>query len=683
MVRPAQLPPNLSAFVGRRAELKRAAALIPGRDVDARTSAISAISGMAGIGKTTLAIHWAHQIADQYPDGQLFVNLRGYATEASAISPSEALTRFLRALGLEKDQIPQDVEAQSAAFRSLLADRRVLVVLDNAQDSEQVLPLLPAGAGCLTIVTSRNRLTGLVTSVGAYSIGLNVLPPLDARELLERRIGAARIRNEPAAVDVLVQRCGGLPLALAIIGGRAAGYPELTLRSIADDLRPDQPNLDAFADDDILEDPRAVFSWSYRTLSAPAARLFRLIGTTLTGPHLTLVATANLAGVTAHEIRPVLAELVRSNLLNQPEPSRFSIHDLLGSYGAELSRNLDTEQQRHEARHRLLQYYLRACTEANSVLFQSRKDSSTPSTVSLTAAVDMPTERDAVQAWLNGEILAILAAIRQASRHGFVDIAWQTCMAMSQSMHMSGQWTEWLGVLKDVQQAVEKDGTPLGRAHIAQEVGLHYAELQQPDAAEEQLNNAIALFDSLGDNVGMGATYRLLAYLFSVQGRPAEMLDSATRAQRHYLKAGHLVGQAFTLNMMGLAEGALGNVELAVECGSQALEIFRTLGHLRGAAATHDSLGTAYRHLGQFQTAVDHYEEAITMRADIGDSLYVATSLHRLGDTHHEAGDAQSAAAAWRRALDIMTAINHPHVDELRAKLAGEPEADRHRVRWA
>jgi len=348
-VRPAQLPADLATFAGRRAEVARVSALL-----EEPAAGAMLIDGMPGAGKTTLAVHWARLVADRFPDGQLYVNLRGF-DPGGTLGPAEALSGFLPALGVAPQQVPADLDGRARLYRSLLAGQRVLVVLDNARDEAQVRPLLPGAPGSMVIVTSRNRLTGLVASDGASLLTLDVFSPADAREALTRRLGAARAA-EPAAVEEIIARSGRLPLALALVAARAAAHPQFPLAAIAGELRDAQGSLDAFAGEGGT-DVRVIFSWSYRMLSPLAARLFRLLSRQA-GPEISLAAAASLAARPARPTRALLAELTRARLLTEYSPGRYSLHDLLRSYAAELCAETDPASHRDAATARLLGHYL-------------------------------------------------------------------------------------------------------------------------------------------------------------------------------------------------------------------------------------------------------------------------------------------------------------------------------------
>jgi DNA-binding SARP family transcriptional activator len=364
VVTPAQLPADLSAFVGRHRELARLNSLLDDGAQSSATVEIAAIDGMAGIGKTALAVHWAHWAADRFTDGQLYANLRGFDPSGVAMSPEDALRGFLETLGVAPQRIPGDVGAQASLYRSLLNGRRVLVLLDNVRDIEQVRPLLPGSPGCLVLITSRNRLPGLIVAHGAHAVSLDTLPADEARQAMALRLGSARLAAEPDASDEIFDRCGGLPLAMAVVAARATVYQDLPLAEIASELRDPRTRLDALSADGAAAGVRAVFSWSYRLLSIPARRLFRLLAVH-EGRELSPNAAASLAGLPRAEIQPLLAELTGARLLTEHRPGRFTSHDLTRVYAAELSAAEDTEDDRRGALRLLLDYYLHTAYRAN------------------------------------------------------------------------------------------------------------------------------------------------------------------------------------------------------------------------------------------------------------------------------------------------------------------------------
>jgi len=399
---PAQLPLSIPAFTARDDELAQLDHLLTGITEAGRhrpgAVVISAVSGTAGVGKTALAVHWAHRVQRAFPDGQLHVNLRGFDPGGATMDPAEAVRGFLDAFGVPPARVPAGLDAQVGLYRSLLADKRVLVVLDNARDAEQVRPLLPGAPGCLALITSRNRLTSLAVAEGAQLLTVDLLAPAQAGELLTNRIGAHRATEEPAAVAEIVARCAGLPLALAVVAARAAAQPRLPLAVLAGELRESGTRLDALDGGDTVTRIRAVFSWSYRAMSPDAARLFRLLGLH-PGPDIGVRATAGLAGVTVGRARTLVAELVGANLLTEHAPGRYAYHDLLRAYATELAGTLDSEADRHAATHRVLDHYLYTARAADAVLtpYVSKLIALPPAPPG-TLVEDLSQHRDA-QAW--------------------------------------------------------------------------------------------------------------------------------------------------------------------------------------------------------------------------------------------------------------------------------------------
>jgi NB-ARC domain/Bacterial transcriptional activator domain len=368
---PAQLPFGVAGFTGRIDQLARLDTLLRELAHGPTAVVISAVSGTAGVGKTALAVHWAHRVADRFPDGQLYVNLRGFDAGGQVMDPAEAVRRFLDALGVPAERIPVDLDAQAALYRSLLAGRRMLVVLDNARTTAQVRPLLPGARTCLVLVTSRNQLSGLVAADGAHPIILDLLTLDEAWELLARRLGSDRTTAEPDAVAEIITACARLPLALAIVGARAATHPHLPLHTLAGELRDSGDRLGTLTTDDPTTDVRAVFSWSYHALTPDAARLFRLLGLH-PGPDISIAATASLAALSLPQVRVLLAELAGANLLVERTPNRYSLHDLLRAYAGDLAHTHDSDQQRHATTHRMLDHYLHTAHTAARQLYPAR-----------------------------------------------------------------------------------------------------------------------------------------------------------------------------------------------------------------------------------------------------------------------------------------------------------------------
>ncbi|HEX6451769.1 MAG TPA: BTAD domain-containing putative transcriptional regulator [Trebonia sp.] len=450
----AQLPADLPVFAGRCGDLGRLDSLLAETSAPEAGVMITVIDGMAGIGKTTLAVRWAREIASQYSDGQLYADLRGFGTAKAAASPGEVLSGFLEALGADPARIPEDARARAGLYRSMLRDRRVLVLLDNARDAEQVRPLLPASPGCLVIVTSRNRLLSLVTAYGACAVTLEPLPRHEAEALVSARIGKMRLAAEPQAAGGIIDRCAGLPLALAVVAARAALYEDLPLSEIAGELWDPRTSLDALSTDDAAADVRTVLSWAYRLLSEPARRLFRLLAVH-SGPDISRGAAASLAGLTKAEAQPLIAELTGVRLLSEHRPGRLSSHELTQVYAAELGMSYDTPADRREALARVLDYYLHMSYGAH---MQLQPQFVAPETNVVRPGV-MRQEFSGYQqamAWFDAEWEVLQAAVRLAAERGFHHQAWQLALAMEAgSCHLLGRDAK---AITELEQARKLDG---------------------------------------------------------------------------------------------------------------------------------------------------------------------------------------------------------------------------------
>ncbi len=666
---PRQLPAAVSHFAGRSGELTALTGLLRGRADTGGTVVISAIGGTAGVGKTALAVYWAHQVADRFPDGQLYVNLRGFDPSRQVMDPAEAVRRFLDALHVPPERVPADLDAQAALYRSQLAGRRMLVVLDNARDTAQVRPLLPGAPTCLVLVTSRNRLTGLIAAAGAHPVSLDLPSAAEAWELLARRLGGDRVAAEPEAVEEIITACARLPVALAVVAARAAIQPHLPLHVLADELRDTRLRLDALVGDDPHTDVRAVFSWSYHALTPDAARLFRLLGLH-PGPDISAPAAASLAGVPTSTVRPLLAELTRTSLLVEHTPGRYTFHDLLRAYATDLAHITDPDAQRHDATHRLLDHYLHTADTADRLLAPTRDPITlTPPQPGVTP--QHPADHEQVMAWFTTERPVLLAAVDHAAATGFDVHTWQLAWTLANFLDWRGHWHDLAAAGRVAVAAAGRLGDPTVQSRAYRLLARAYTELGHFDDAHTQLRHALDLATQGGDQVGQAHTHNTLAYLWERRGRPAQALNHARQALDLFRAAGHQSGlQAETLNAVGWYHALLGDHRQALIYCQQALILFQELHDRYGQAATWDSLGYAHHHLGHHTQAETCYQHALTLWRDVGDRYEEAATLTNLGDTHHAAGNTDAARDAWQQALTIFTDPDHPDADQVRAKLA-------------
>jgi DNA-binding SARP family transcriptional activator/tetratricopeptide (TPR) repeat protein len=677
---PAQLPPAVSGFAGRGAELASLDAVIPQRagaePAPPAAVIISAVSGTAGVGKTALAVHWAHRVAAEFPDGQLYVNLRGFDPGGQAMDPGEAVRGFLDAFGVPVARIPQGLAAQAGLYRSLLAGKRVLVVLDNAKDAEQVRPLLPGTPGCLAIVTSRNYLTGLVAAEGARPLALDLLTVAEAGDLLARRLVEGRVAGEPGAVEEIIERCARLPLALAIAAARAAARPGLPLAVVASELREAARALDPFDGDDLATDVRAVFSWSYRVLSAEAARLFRLLGLQ-PGPDIAVAAAASLAGVPAERTRVLLAELSRAQLLAEHSPGRYAFHDLLRAYANELARTYDSDDTRTTALRRVLDHYLHTAHRAAMLIEPYYAPHTLDRLQSQVIVGFLVTDDDALR-WFMAEQAPLLAAVHCAAEAGYGTLTWELAWALSSFLLRRGRWSDHAAVQQAGLDAARRTGDIAGQAHCLFRLGRGCISSGRNLDAAPLLRQALRLFETVGDPFGQAYVHGDLGMLAGRQQQPADSLRHQVRALDLYRAADH-PGQAIMLNDIGYTHAVLGNYQRALTYCEQALTAIGELGARNWENSVWDSLGYIHHKLGNHQQAIACYQRSIDLSRELADRYNEAATLDNLGDAQHSAGDDAAARQAWTEALNIFDEIGHPDGERVRAKLRPSQRPPAHR----
>ena len=664
---PAQLPHPIPDFTGRDAELGRLDALVAAGDRNAGMSVvITAITGTAGVGKTALAVHWAHHISGRFPDGQLYVNLRGFDPTGSAMKPAEAIRGFLDAFGIPPQQLPASLEAQEGLYRSLLARRRVLVLLDNAGDEDQVRPLLPGSPGCLVIVTSRNELPGLIVTEGAQPVSVDLMSAGEARQLLSRRIGESRVSSETQAADDIITLCARLPLALMLVAARAATHPDFRLSALAAELREAGGSLDAFGGYDQATNVRAVFSWSYRQLSGPGRSLFKLLGLHF-GPDIATPAVVSLVGLPREQVRPALAELARAHLVTERIPGRFASHDLLRAYATEMAYTHDPEDHRHAATQRMLDHYLHTASRADELLNRLRDR---PFTLADTAPGVIPetlADQKQALAWFESEYAVLIAVLRQAT--GFDTHIWQLAWVLVSFFEYQGHWRDWRNSQITALDASRRLSDKLAQAHSHLLLASVSVQLIDYDHAHTHLQRALDLFTELGNNTGQAETHHNFAWVFERQGRYREAVPHEQQALAMYQAAGHRTGAARMLNGVGWFHAQLGDYQQALICCQDALDLQREIGDHFGEATTYDSLGYVHRHLGHQREATTCYEKSVDLYSELGDHYNEADTLSSLGDAHQAFGDAESARIAWQRALTIFEQLGHPHADEIRARM--------------
>jgi DNA-binding SARP family transcriptional activator/Tfp pilus assembly protein PilF len=598
--RPAQIPAAVGGFTGRAEHLERLDALVP-RMQDAVT--ISVITGTGGVGKTTLAVQWAHRVRDRFPDGQLYVNLRGYDPELP-VEPGDALSGFLRALGVDSPDIPVDLEERAARFRSLLSGRRVLVVLDNARTAAQVRPLLPGSPGCLVLVTSRNSLRGLIAKDGAVRVELDLLRPDEARDLLCDLVGDRATADLPA-VDALAELCARLPLALRLAAELATSRPSAPLADLIDELAEEQHRLDRLDDDgDTHAAMRSAFSWSYQQLGGPEAAVFRLLGLHPCR-ELDVEAIAALVGGDVASARVRVETLVQSHLVERTDDGRFQMHDLLRAYARELASTVDSEAVRATALNALADHYLRKASAAVDVIDPVEQ-------VGKKSVASFRTYDDAM-AWLESERANLLAVAEYAAAQDGTAHAGELSATLFRYLHLRGHHDDSLVLHTQALVASRRRSDRVGESIALTSLGIGYERLGRYEDALRHHQQAVDVAREAGDESLTGRVVKNAAVVFRRLGRYEE------------------------------AEAAL----------RQALSIAKNTDNRRGAVAVLSSMALVYENVGRYEEALSHLEEAWSAIPDVvNDHGLAGHTLANLGLVHLRLGRRAEA----RQHLDLALA---------------------------
>jgi DNA-binding SARP family transcriptional activator/RecA/RadA recombinase len=635
---PAQLPAVIAGFTGRTSQLKQLDALL-GRTVGGEPAlVISTVAGAAGVGKTALAVHWAHRVADRFPDGQLYVNLRGYAA-GPALSPMDVLARFLPALGVLAKRIPADLDAATGLYRSLLAGRRMLVLLDNAHHPDQVRPLLPASTDCLVVVTSRDRMTGLVARDGAVGIDLDVLTPDEARSLLARLLGPETVAAEPEATARLARLCGYLPLALRIAAAKLTSYPRTRLAEFADQLA----GGDRLAALDVDGDPQAgvrvAFDHSYTALSTDARRLFRLLGL-VPGPDFARAAAAAIAGLPGRASDQLLDRLASSYLVEADEPGRYRLHDLLRLYAADRAAAEDGEPDRAAALGRLYDHYLGRVDAAARLLH--------PQMLRLPMPAGMATDsgfRDHTEAlgWLDRERANLVAAVRHAAENGHQESAWRLADALRGYLFLGVYTVDWLVVAEAGLAAAVADRDVRARAAAHLNLATLHGTLGRYRLAIDDYTTAGRLSRAAGWREGESAARSNLAFLASLLGELSDAVEHFEAALAIARELGWTDAEATILAHLGVVWMMRGRLELAVDYSTQALRLHRQTHSSSGEANTVLVLGELHYLAGRLDKAERALTDALALLRATGLRLSESYALATLGMVHHTAGRYQQA----------------------------------------
>jgi len=646
-VHPAQLPAPTRFFTGRDQELAWLTDLPRPEPASAEGAATVVIEGLPGVGKTTLAVCWAHRMTAHFPDGQLFVDLRGFDAGGSIVTPGAALRGLLSALGVAHAEVPPGLGAQSALYRSMVWGRSMLIVLDNARDADHVRPLIPASPGCLVVVTSRNRLTGLATREGAHRLWLDVPPLTEARTGMLRRLGVTRAGAERRALTDIITMCGRLPIAMAVVAARAAALTHRSLTDIATEIRAAGGTLDAFDGDEPVSDVRSVFSWSYRMLSPPAARLFRLLSTH-PGRDIGLTTVAALAAASRREATELLAELTRTGLITEHRHQRYIVHDLIRAYARELAEQQDAPADRHEAELRALTHLWRTAYTANSMFSRWLLPPEPPAFVPDVEGEPIASAGQAM-AWFAAE-LSVLEDTLTAASPTDANLG-EVALLLQRFYQRTGRYNAWRETgLKALQIAV-KAGDLRAQALMHKMVAGGEALLNHHDAASDHLERAQELFEHLGQTRELSNVYCNLSYVRCGLAQIDLAIKASTTAAELSLAEDDRRGYANALVHLGMALSVSDDPTRAIPPLQESAAIFRDTGDDDPQATSLRHLSRVLSRLGRHSEAIEHGLLARKL-SDLVDNPeeHVELGLD-FGDTYLAAGRPEDAARVWRETL--------------------------------
>src|SRR5215467_12911191 len=647
---PAQLPPDVRGFTGRHDELGELDRLFIEAGDQSTAVVISAVAGTAGVGKTALAVRWAHRVRDRFPDGQLYVDLRGYGPDRP-IPAGKALARFLTDLGVAGRDIPLDVDDRAARYRTEINGRRMLVVLDNAASVEQIRPLLPGTRSCSVVVTSRDILPGLVALHGGRRLELGLLPHPDAVTLLHKLIGD-RVEAEPEAAGTLAAQCARLPLALRVAAELVIARPTTPLADLVRELADQAQRLHRL---DAGGDPRAavrvVFSWSYKHLPADAARAFRLAGLH-PGSDLDIYATAALTNTTLDGAKRALGILTRAHLIHLTGPGRYAMHDLQRAYAADLASSHDSEGDRRAALTRLFDYYMAAAASARDARSPAERrqrprvspdDSPTPPVADPAAAL----------AWLDAERPNLAAVCAHTAAHGWPRHTIGLATTLFRYLDAGAHFPDALSIHTDARNAASQTADRAAEAYALANLGVVHMRQGRYQQAAGHYREALPLFRQTGDRGGEARTLTHLGLVNWRQGRYEQAAERHGQALTRYRETGNRVGEANALSNLGLVRWRQGRYREATDDLRQALAVFRETGNRIGEGYALANLGVVNLRQGRYGEATDDLRQALAVFRETGDRDGEAEALNRVGETLHATGQSEQARAQHAAALTL------------------------------
>ncbi|GAA1221817.1 BTAD domain-containing putative transcriptional regulator [Kitasatospora nipponensis] len=670
-VTPSDLPPNVPAFTGRAEEIARLDGLL-GERTESQPPAIGFITGVAGVGKTGLAVHWAHRAAGRFPDGRLFVDLCGHDEVNEPTAAADVLSRFLRSLGVPSEQIPVALEERISLYRSMLAERRVLVVLDNVRSVAQIRPLLPGNGQCCVVVTSRDPMEQLILRYGAVRVQLGVLPRAEAIELLARIVPAERIAADPGQSARLSELCDRLPLALRIAAARLASKPHWTVRHLVGRLADERRRLDELSQGEAQV--RAGFALSYRYLASEAARLYRRLAllpvpdfTTWVGAALLDCDLFEAERLMEHLVDVQLLEVVGSDVTGQ---LRYRFQNLLRLFGRERAQQEESEAELVAARDRAFRGWLTLAEQAH------RRESGGDYAILHGSTARYPVDPGLLDDllacpldWYEAERLCLVAVIEQAARLGLDELAWDLTGSVLVLFDIRNYLEDWQFCCERALAAAQEAGNRRGAAFMLTELGGTRLRTVRLDEAATYLGTALELFEQVGEEHGRALTLRHIAVMERLRGDLGAAGERLREAAEIFQRVGDASSQAHALGYLAQNALDLDEVDEAVRLGLAAVRVARGTGESRCAAQSLYRLARAYAIQGSLSAAEGAFLEVERIVRAKGDLLGAAYSLLGLGETRAGLGRAGEAEGDLLAALEIVRRIDSP-LAEGRVQLA-------------
>ncbi|MEV0752324.1 BTAD domain-containing putative transcriptional regulator [Streptosporangium sp. NPDC050280] len=661
---PAQLPPDIATFTGRDRQTRELDTYLTATDPPPTAARVLVVTGTAGVGKTALAVHWSHQVRHRFTDGQLYYNLHGYSDNVSRTA-EDALTAFLLALGVSPSTVPLDVDARTSLFRSMMVDRRTLLVLDNVTGPDQIRPLITANPHSAVLVTSRNDLSGLKVHDDALIVELDVLDDADAVTLLTKLLRADICGTPPETVEELARLCGCLPLALRIA---AANISRGTYDTVADYVAAlrEGNRLTELAVDGEDTAVETAFALSYAALPPRAARLFRLLGL-FPGSDVSLRAVAALAGANERETAAMLGQLVRAHLVQRRSRDRYQMHDLLRLFAAQRCAEVDDERERDDARRRLLEHYLDTARQATGILYPG-----------MLRLCELPGKAPATWEnvlspldWLAAERANLAAAVRHAAERGPRAVAWRLTDVLRGYLWRSYDVSTWCSMAEAGLDAARHEGDRQAEAAMHYSLGAAYRYGRcHLDKARLHLDRAQRMFGDHGEVKGRAGALDSLGMVFQETGETDRALaalgESLELCRRTRLPA----GQTKVLCNLGLVSADSGRIENARRYLAEALSLARRLGDRHMEAMALHNLGHTCQRDDRFEEAIQHYERALAIRDDIGDAEGKGTTFDTLGTLMQATGRYARGRRYWYKALAAFEEIGHPSAADVRSRLS-------------